>query len=176
MRRLVISFCLTALVGSAALVSRAEEKAAPPKPPAKTPEQLEAEKARRLEVQNKQWNALSVEERDRVLRLHLELQQLPKDELKIIRDRINRYQRMTAAERQQLETNHERWAKMKPAEREQARRAYLRLRWEYEVKWRKEHPGQEPPPFKLSKPQTAVAAAPPAATNQPAPPAYGDQP
>jgi hypothetical protein len=170
MRQFFLQTCLLTFIAGAAFFARAEEKPAAaeklvaPKPARKTPEQLAAEQTRRLEAQNTQWNALPVEDRTRVLQLYMDLQQLPKEEHKIIRDRINQYLRMTRGERKQLEENYERWAKMPPAEREKARQTYLRLRWEYETKWRKEHPGQEPPPFKLNKPTPEVAAGPPTVT------------
>ncbi len=165
------------IAGGACYGAGAEEQPALSKTPVtKTPEQLEAERARRIEAQNKVWNAMSVEERARLLQLHSDLQQLPKEELKIIRERINRYLRMKPEERKQLEENYERWAKMSPAEREKARQSYLRLRWEHEQRWRKEHPGQEPPPFRLSKPAPAPAATTEPAINSPVSTAPAENP
>lgn len=131
----------------------------PPRTPISDEERAkrEQERLRQLEADtNKAWTELSLDEKRGALDWYRGLIQLPSTEQRSIRERIDRYLHMSGEERKQIETNYERWAQMTPAERDRARQEYLRLRYDYETKWRKDHPNQPPPPFRL--PATKVAA------------------
>ena len=96
---------------------------------------------------NEAWNALSPRDKASALRLHNALRQMPPEERKIIHERIERFIQMSPDERHKLKENNDRWQKMTPEQRQQARDKFNQRRKEFEDKWRKEHPGQEPPPF-----------------------------
>ena len=96
---------------------------------------------------NEMWNVLSPHDKASALRLHSTLRQMPAEERKFIHERIERFMQMPAEERRKLKENNERWEKMTPEQRQQARDKFSQHRKEFEEKWRKEHPGQEPPPF-----------------------------
>lgn len=96
---------------------------------------------------DQKWNALSAREKASAMRLYQALRQMPAEERKFINERIERFLQMPAEERRKLKENNERWQKMTPEEREKAREKYRQRRAEFEARWRKEHPGQEPPPF-----------------------------
>ena len=104
------------------------------------------------------WTELSLDDKQRALEWYRGVRQLPLLEQRSLRESVERYLRMSPEEKQQLEKNCERWAQMTKAERERARLEFLRLRWEYERKWRKEHPDQPPPPFHLPQPTPAPLA------------------
>ena len=168
--RLVIALLLAALTVPVAL--RAAEDGSTPAntgadpTPAKDDEKArrEKEKLQRQEDElNKAWSALSVGDKRNALDWYRGLAQLPGTEQRSIRERLDRYSKMSKEDREQLERNYEKWAKMTPAERERARQEYLRLRYEYETKWRKDHPNEPPPPFKLAAPKPATTS-----TNAPA--------
>ncbi|MCX7887623.1 MAG: DUF3106 domain-containing protein [Verrucomicrobiae bacterium] len=93
------------------------------------------------------WNSLTPREKAQALRFYQALRQMPPDERKFITERIERFIHMSPEERRKLKENQERWQKMTPEEREKARERYRQRREEFEAKWRKEHPGQEPPAF-----------------------------
>jgi hypothetical protein len=96
---------------------------------------------------NKAWNSMSLEEKARAMRLHRGLRELPPDERKFINERIDRVLKMSTEQRRQLRQNYQRWQAMTPEQRQQAREEFRKRRQEFEQKWRKEHPGEEPPPF-----------------------------
>lgn len=131
----------------------------------KTKEQLAAEDKLRREKEklqrqedelNKAWSALPLNDKRNALDWYRGFAQLPAAERKSVRERVDRYRNMSKDEKLQLERNNERWAKMTPQERERARLEYLRLRYEYETRWRKEHPNEPPPPFRLAPPKSTV--------------------
>jgi hypothetical protein len=97
------------------------------------------------------WNGLSTRDKASAMRFYQALRQMPTDERKFINERIERFMQMSPDERRKLKENNERWKKMPPEERQQAREKYEQRRKEFEEKWRKEHPGQEPPPFPFHK-------------------------
>jgi len=105
------------------------------------------ERAAQEEKANGAWNAMSLEEKMRVMRLHRGLRALPPNERKQINDRIDHFLNMSQQERQQLQQNLQRWQSMTPEERQHARDEFRKRRKAFEEKWRQEHPGQEPPPF-----------------------------
>jgi len=96
---------------------------------------------------NSAWNSMPFEEKMRVMRLHRGLRALPPEERKRINDRIDHFLNMSPQERQRLQQNYQRWQRMSPEERRRAREEFNRRRKEFEEKWRKEHPGEEPPPY-----------------------------
>ena len=96
---------------------------------------------------NQAWGALSSREKAAALRLHGALRQMPAEERKFLHERIERFMQMSPEERHKLKENNDRWQKMTPEERQQARDKFAQRRKEFEEKWRKEHPGQESPPF-----------------------------
>jgi hypothetical protein len=108
---------------------------------------------------DKQWNNLSPRDKTTVMRLHQALRQMPAEERKFINERIERFIQMSPDERRKLKENNERWQKMPPEEREKSRQKYEQRRKEFEEKWRKEHPGQEPPPFAFHNPRKRNLAA-----------------
>jgi hypothetical protein len=158
-----------ALAGSPARAQQSATNA--PAPPARAPitdeerARREQERVKKLEDDaNKAWTELPLGDKQRALDWYRNLAQLPSVEQKAIRERIDRYLHLSGDERKRIEANYERWAQMTPAERDRARQEYLRLRYEYETKWRKDHPNEAPPPFQL--PATKVATKPkPAQTN-----------
>jgi hypothetical protein len=107
---------------------------------------------------DEKWNGLSPRDKASALRFHQTFRQMPAEERKFINDRIERFMQMPADERRKLKENNERWKKMPPAERQQAREKYEQRRKEFEEKWRKEHPGVEPPPFPFQKNKRNLAA------------------
>lgn len=96
---------------------------------------------------NETWNSLSPRDKAAIIRLHHALRQMPSEERKFIHERLERFTHMSPDERHRLKENNDRWKKMSPEERQQAREKFLQRRKEFEEKWRKEHPGEEPPPF-----------------------------
>ena len=111
---------------------------------------------------NNAWNSMPLEEKGRVMRLHRGLRELPPDERKFINERIDRVLKMSPEQRQQLRQNYQRWQAMTPEQRQQAREEFRKRRQEFEQKWRKEHPGEEPPPFffRNSTPPASAGATP----------------
>lgn len=107
---------------------------------------------------DQKWNGLSPRDKASAMRFHQTFRQMPAEERKFINDRIERFMQMPADERRKLKENNERWKKMPPTERQQAREQYEQRRKEFEEKWRKEHPGQEPPPFPFQKNKRNLAA------------------
>lgn len=99
---------------------------------------------------NQMWTALSPREKAAVLRMNQALRRMPAEERKFIHDRVERFMEMTPEERRKLKENNDRWQKMTDEEKQQAREKYRLRRKEFEEKWRKEHPGEQPPPFPYS--------------------------
>ncbi len=94
---------------------------------------------------NEAWGQLPLEDKMALMRFHRVMSDLPPEQRKIIRDRIGRIMSMTPAQRDRLEQNLKRWQQMTPQERQHARELFRRRRQAAEEKWRREHPGQEPP-------------------------------
>jgi hypothetical protein len=102
---------------------------------------------------NDEWRKLPLESKRRLLHLHRALTRLTPEERRFIHDRIDRFINMAPEEKRRVQENAERWKKMTPEEREQARRKFRERRRQFEEKWRREHPGEEPPPFPPLPPQ-----------------------
>lgn len=94
---------------------------------------------------NEAWGQLTLEDKMALMRFHHVMSDLPPEQRKIIRDRIGRIMSMTPEQRERLEQNLKRWQQMTPQERQHAREVFRRRRQAFEEKWRREHPGQEPP-------------------------------
>ena len=139
---------LSTLVSGLALAAPGEKNASP-NPTAQSGEGQRVDESKL----NETWNSLSSHEKAAAIRLHHALRQMPTEERKFIHERIERFMRMSPDERHWLKENNERWQKMSADERHQAREKFLQHRKEFEEKWRKEHPGEEPPPF-LSHPKS----------------------
>jgi hypothetical protein len=128
-------------------------------PPKREHQPMTDEQRAQLEQRlNDAWSKLSVREKNQLLRLNRVLREMPPDEQKFIHERIERFMNMPPEERRKMRENAERWKKMTPEEREKARQQYQQKRREFEEKWRKEHPGQEPPPFSYRKQKSPPAA------------------
>ena len=95
---------------------------------------------------NDSWDELSPEEKMTVMRFHRAMHDLPPEQRKMVRERINRLLSMTPAERDQLQQNLKKWKQMTPEERQKAREEFRRRKQSLEEKWRRAHPGEEPPP------------------------------
>ena len=111
--------------------------------------QSDQDRAALEERLNNTWTSMPLEEKMRVMRLHRGLRELPPNERKSINERIDRVLKMSPQEREKLRQNYQRWQEMKPEERQRAREEFRKRRKEFEEKWRKEHPGEEVPPFPL---------------------------
>lgn len=111
---------------------------------------------------NGAWQQLSPREKMQLMRLHRALNEMPPEERKFIHDRIERFLNMPAEDRQRLRENADRWKSMTPEQQEKAREEFRKRRAEFEEKWRREHPGEEPPPGPFRKPKPPVDGAPPA--------------
>jgi len=146
----------------------AEEQATPPAAPKhEKPAMTDEQRAQTEERLNKEWNSMSLENKMRLMRLHLALHQMPPEERRFVQDRVERFLNMSPEERERLKSNKEKWEKMSPEERERARDQFRQRRQEFEQKWRQEHPDEEPPPFpfhrqKGSPPDAGVPPPPPA--------------
>jgi hypothetical protein len=103
------------------------------------------DKAQAEQKLNEAWGQLTLEDKMALMRFHRVMSDLPPEQRKIIRDRIGRIMSMTPEQRQRLEQNLKRWQQMTPQERQHAREVFRRRRQALEEKWRREHPGQEPP-------------------------------
>jgi hypothetical protein len=142
---------IATLVGGAALAQEA--------PPKRERQPMTDEQRAQMEQRlNEAWAKMSVREKSQALRLHRTFRELPADEQKFIHERIERFMNMTGEERKKMRENAERWKNMTPEQREHARQQFQQKRREFEEKWRKEHPGQEPPPFSYRKHKSPPAA------------------
>ncbi|HUK83314.1 MAG TPA: DUF3106 domain-containing protein [Verrucomicrobiae bacterium] len=135
-----------------------------PQPPAparhQKPPMTDEQRAQLEQQLNETWNNMPLEGKQRLMRFHRALNEMPPEERRIIRDRIDHFLNMSPQEREQLKKNAERWQAMTPEERQQARERFRQRRREFEEKWRQEHPGEEPPPFPF-RPQSAPPPPPP---------------
>jgi len=153
---------------SAAVAARGQDAATntpPPKHSARPP-MTDEQRAQTEERVNDAWNKLSLEAKQRVIRLHHALTQLPPEERKFINDRIKSFLDLSPEERQRIRDNAKRWEAMSPDERQKAREEFRQRRQEFEQKWRAEHPGEEPPPFPLRPSRKPAPPPPPTADSQ----------
>ena len=120
------------------------------------------QRAQKEQQLNDAWNKLSLESKIRIMRLHRALNQMPPEERKFIRDRVERFLNMSAEERERMRSNIERWQKMTPEERQLAREQFRQQRKQFEEKWRREHPDEPPPPFPFHSQPKAPPPPPPA--------------
>ena len=121
---------------------------------------------------NQTWQRLSLHEKLQLLRLHRALREMDPQDRDFIRERIDRYLRMTPEERRQFKENRQRWQQLSPEEKERARQEYRRRREEFEQRWREKHPGEEPPP----SPPRERSPRPPPPEGAPPPPAQDNAP
>jgi hypothetical protein len=161
MSRYALILCL-----AVALAARAqEEPARPPEPKRARPPLTEEQRAQLEQRLDDTWQKLPLGAKQRLLRLHRALNQMPPEERQFIHDRIERFLTMSPEERDRLRRNRERWNQMSPEQRQEARERYL--------KWRAEHPGQEPPLF---RPQPPPPPPPPPPPNDNPEPGTDNQP
>ncbi len=104
------------------------------------------DKAQSEQKLNDAWGQLSAEDKMTLMRFHHALHDLPPEQRKMVRERIGRLLSMSPAEREQLQQNLKKWQQMTPQERQKAREEFHRRKQSLEEKWRREHPGEEPPP------------------------------
>jgi hypothetical protein len=116
---------------------------------------------------NSTWNSMPVEEKMRVMRLHRGLRVLPPEERRAINERIDHFLNLSPQEQQKLQQNYQRWQQMTPEQRQRAREEFNKRRKDFEERWRREHPGEQPPPFLPRR------GGPP---NRPAPPPFEQPP
>lgn len=100
---------------------------------------------------NNAWQQLPLREKMQLMKMQRALREMPAEERKFIHERIERFINMTPEEREKLKENHDRWTQMSPEERERARQEYAKRRQAFEEQWRREHPGEEPPPFSVGR-------------------------
>jgi hypothetical protein len=141
--------CVTTLIFGMVVVGGFAQQGPPPpddqtKPRAKAPmtEEQRAQLEQRLDAT---WNKMPLEAKQRLIRLHRALAEMPPDQRKFIHDRIERFLTMSPAERKTLQQNNQKWGQMTPEEREKAREEFRRHRAELEDKWQREHSGEESP-------------------------------
>jgi uncharacterized protein with von Willebrand factor type A (vWA) domain len=96
---------------------------------------------------NNAWQQLPLREKMLLMKMQGALREMPAEERKFIHERIERFINMSPEEREKLKQNHDRWSQMTAEEREKARQEYAKRREAFLEKWRKEHPGEEPPQF-----------------------------
>jgi uncharacterized protein DUF3106 len=142
------ALCVTTLIFGMVVGGFAQQESPPPddqtKPRLKAP--LTEEQRTQLEQRlDATWSKMPLEAKQRLIRLHRALAEMPPDERKFIHDRIERFLTMTPAERKTLQQNNQKWDQMTPEEREKAREEFRRHRAELEGKWQHEHPGEESP-------------------------------
>ena len=140
--------CAAAVIGSG-IAARADEQPTRRGSNRGGVPQSDQDRAALEERLNNAWTSMPLEEKMGVMRLHRGLRELPPDERKFINERIDRVLKMSPQEREKLRQNYQRWQEMTTEERQRAREEFRKRRKEFEQKWRKEHPGEEVPPFPL---------------------------
>lgn len=148
------NFLLTALlIGVAMGTVLAQEPALPTPPtvdstnkPRAKSAMTEEQRAQMEQRLNDAWNKMPVESKSRLMRLHRALSEMPPDERKFVHDRIERFLNMSAAEREKLRQNRQKWEQMTPEERQKAREEFRKRRQEFEQQWNHEHPGENVAP------------------------------
>jgi hypothetical protein len=135
---------LTAVVALACGTVVCAQETAPPPPQRQGEKRFAPADESQL---NQAWSGMPLRDKASALRLYNALRQMPPEERKFVHERIERFMQMSPDERRKLKENNELWQKMTPEERQQAREKFTQRRKEFEEKWRKEHPGQQPPPF-----------------------------
>jgi hypothetical protein len=153
------ALCVTTLIFGMVVVGGFAQQESPPpddqtKPRAKAPmtEEQRAQLEQRLDAA---WSKMPLETKQRLIRLHRALVEMPPEERKFIHDRIERFLTMTPAERKTLQQNNQKWDQMTPEEREKARDEFRRRRAELEEKWHREHPSEESPTNAVTTPPIA---------------------
>ena len=129
-----------------------------PRPRQPMTEEQRAELEQRLDAT---WGKMSLDGKTRLMRLHRALAEMPPDERKFIHDRIERFLNMSPAERERLKQNKQQWEQMSPEERQSAREEFRKRRQEFEERWRREHPGEEPPTNSPPNPKSLAPLPPP---------------
>jgi hypothetical protein len=152
------ALCVTTLIFGMAVVVGFAQQGPPPddqtKPKAKAPltEEQRVQLEQRLDAT---WSKMPLETKQRLMRLHRALAEMPPDQRKFIHDRIERFLTMTPAERKTLQQNNQKWDQMTPEDREKAREEFRRHRAELEEKWHHEHSGEESPTNAVTTPSPA---------------------
>jgi hypothetical protein len=149
MKRILL-FMVATVAG--ATLTLAQDPPDQPKSKKDKPPLTEEQRAQMEQRLNDAWTALPAESKMRLMRLHRALSEMPPNESRFIHERIERFLNMTPEERQKLRENAERWKNMTPEERQKAREDFRKRRQEFEEKWRRDHPGEEPPQSPPHKP------------------------
>jgi uncharacterized protein DUF3106 len=144
---LVVRSCGVALSLSVATL-RAQEPAVPRASNGDSLPPDNGDKTQAEQKLNDAWGKLSMEDKMALMRFHHAMRDLPPEQRKMVRERIGRLLSMSPAERDQLQKNLKKWQQMTPQERQKAREEFRRHKQVLEEKWRREHPGEEPPPPK----------------------------
>ena len=131
----------------------------PPAPNNERPPMTDEQRAQLEERLNNEWRAMPLEGKVRVMRLHRATHEMAPEDRKFIHDRVERYLNMPPEERERLKQNRQKWEGMTPEQRQQAREKFQQRRKEFEENWRRDHPGEEPPPFPFHHPKPAPPAA-----------------
>jgi hypothetical protein len=153
---------LTILLATSLLGTGVFAEVAPaPQPKVERAAMTDEQRAQIEQRLNEVWSKLSVREKSQLMKLQHALREMPPEERKFIHDRVERFLNMSPEERQKLNENHDRWQKMTAEERQQAREKFSQHRKEFEEKWRREHPGEEPPPFPFHKGRSGSPTTPP---------------
>lgn len=154
MTRTTLMLCIALAVATA--LSNAQVPTHMPAPAHHKPPPLsEEERAKLAERVEKEWAALPLEAKLRLMKLNRALREMPPEERRFIHDRVEKFLMMSAEERAMLRRNKQRWEQMTPEERQRARELFERRRKEFEAKWREEHPGEPVPPFPPPRPGRA---------------------
>jgi len=139
--------CMLAVAASLAVsVGQCAEAPVPPKAAPTDADRVQQEKHL-----DEMWGNLSLEAKTHLMQLHRALRELPSEDRRFIQDRVGKFLEMSAQEREKLKKNKQYWEKMTPEQRERARAQFEQRRRAFEAKWRREHPGQDPPPFPYQK-------------------------
>ncbi|MGA2137935.1 MAG: DUF3106 domain-containing protein [Verrucomicrobiia bacterium] len=169
MRRIFLPTVL--VIGMAVFAAQAQqEPSSPPVPPPPSVDQTKPKprqsmtEEQRAELEQRldaTWGKMSLEGKTRLMRLHRALAEMPPDERKFIHDRIERFLNMSPAEREKLKQNKQQWEQMSPEERQSAREEFRKHRQEFEERWRRERPGEEPPTNSAPNPRSLPPPPPP---------------
>jgi len=159
------------VIGMAVFAAQAQqEPSSPPVPPPPSVDQTKPKprqsmtEEQRTELEQRldaTWGKMSLEGKTRLMRLHRALAEMPPDERKFIHDRIERFLNMSPAEREKLKQNKQQWEQMSPEERQSAREEFRKHRQEFEERWRRERPGEEPPTNSAPNPRSLPPPPPP---------------
>ena len=168
MRRILLPTALA--IGTVVFAAQAQqEPSSPPLPPPsvdqtkpKPRQSMTEEQRAELEQHlDTAWSKMSIEGKTRLMRLHRALSEMPPDERRFIHDRIERFLNMSPAEREKLKQNKQQWEQMSPEQRQMAREEFRKRRQEFEERWRRERPGEEPPTNPSPDPKSLPPPPPP---------------